>query len=1471
VAATATTATRVEGATTGPQNDMVALTVRATEGTYSLWYDINNDVVQTVNETTAAISFDASAEVVRQALQNVIAQGDVFKSLKFDVTVDRYINFDAYGSSVVYLIGFQGSRRQKPNGSDDLMPVGADIVVVTGSTLVGISPDAAASDVTTRMAGITYFGFEEITIDTGSGTETFNIQGTTSGSPGFSDAGGVAVTDVNLHDGDEKIFVSSNADLGHNTWDGFDFLTGDVDDVNGALNLDLGTGRHRLFISDEATDVGDAAPNDNTDGSPIIISDDRPSDAAARKLVDDAEIWITGLAGNAVAPGTAPHAGTVIQGGISFTVDLTGNLFDGVVVWTGSGDDTVTIDGTHHRPGEQTTTLLNTGLGNDTITVDLHAGADGFFTLFTSGGSATDDPDDPSIANEIVPGPDDDIVDASTSTLPLVIFGGFGVDNIMSGSSNDIVFGDFGRVQYVVKSQIVATHGFGGRGDVISSMVGAEVAFSRHYEQGGNDTLNTGDGPDTVFGGFGDDDIDAGTDLSRDVALGDHGIARYDKQFGPSVLREASSVAPTIGGNDTVTTGHGNDTILGGVGDDVIDAGQTGVFADVVVGDNGQAIFGPLLQQLRFVFSTDPFHAGDDVIRTGRGADIVIAGTGADLVDAGSGASLDEERDIVLGDNGIVDLNNFGQITDARTTFPTFGGMDYVLTGGGDDIIFGGLSHDNIQSGNDDDIVFGDHGVVIFIDEYGNAGQLQVAEVTHPTLGGEDFIRAANGDDLVFGGTWDDEIYGGSGRDILFGDHGKWDLSLPANQRFVSIFTGPGHEGGSDTIYGDEFDSEVFAFTTDFDDVILGGQFSDNVYGGPGDDDLTGGHNVPHGSDDGDMIDGGTGADAVLGDNGTIKRTLTGIDLVSDVRFPDPFADVIRLIDPFDNIDLISGDDVILGGANRDLLHGQRGNDLIRGGSGDDDILGGLGSDILAGDAGNDVVLGEGGQIVPLFNPDGSPTINSDGSWRRDVVLEDQGIIVDYIDAGVDYSLSYTPSSAARLQRADYVLVAGIAASSTTPWDTLLILINFVTASTNRIHGGDGNDVLFGGSASDQIFGDGGDDQIFGGLGNDDLRGGTDDDLIVGDDVTNSAIHEYLARVFHGIRLTADIAVFGGRVSLGPGGTVILPQAFVRPELFECAAQGLDLTQVLTGADASLGDDLRRSDGTPLPVTLGLTPNALHHNDRLAGNDVIDGGKGDDIIFGDYLSVRELRSGLPGLISVAQRLATGLSQLLAGVSQLALDYDVQEATQGGVQRFHPRPTVSTGNDVIRGDQGVDFIVGDNGILGVPHSAAVDEDTFVGEALEIRRALQDIEHLLVDVSNVVTQAQLSVLQSVGVVLHPYLANSDMIDATATPPVFGDEDPDTIVAGNANMTSTTSSGGLSPELLAAADAAVEADAGNSVIHGVLVPAGAADAGNEACGVSLTLDELVVEPVDTIESNPLPAGLPSLLAGTTDLPGS
>ena len=289
---------------------MQLLHVTATSGTYELEFHIAG-----VPVITAPIAYNASAEQVRQTIQNAVAAVEssdpnvqAFLVDKLDVWVSQYPS--AYLNEDVYVLNFQGELRKEQFGP------GVDTVAVVASTLnVG-----GTATITTRMDGIDYYGFEQVNIGTGSGSDVFNVEGTTQGSNGFVLGGGVAgltvaQTNISLNNGDDRVYLSSNANLDQSSWNGFDFLTGNLDDFRGALNIDLGAGRQRLFISDE----GSTHPD--TYAITRSIADTHNYGTAS--LAASADIYLT-------------RAGLP---GITYTTS--GNLFDGVNYWTGSGADTI--------------------------------------------------------------------------------------------------------------------------------------------------------------------------------------------------------------------------------------------------------------------------------------------------------------------------------------------------------------------------------------------------------------------------------------------------------------------------------------------------------------------------------------------------------------------------------------------------------------------------------------------------------------------------------------------------------------------------------------------------------------------------------------------------------------------------------------------------------------------------------------------------------------------------------------------------------------------------------------------------------------------------------------------------------------------------------------------------------------------------------------------------------------------------
>ena len=328
--------TSVAQAGTGaPQRTTVqTLTIDATGGSFVLHFLRPNSDGVLQDVITGPIAWNASVEALLDPLACLTGVDDCELSVLsaalnpnndegFRPHTDN-LRVSKHGNTFQFF--FQGEDRFR----------GIAWVDVSGLTGGGVR-------LATRVDGINYYGVETLNVDLGSGHDVFNVQGTS------------AVTNLDTAAGNDRIYVSSQSRYG--LADRPDFVPGHLDLIAAALNIEAGSGRHTLMISDEASGTGDVG----------VITDVAPS--ALNSLSPTAEIWVTGLGE---------------PGGISYAA--TGGTFaDGITYWLGSGADVVTVDGTHVRAGVRTITSLNTGLGNDIANVDLDSGEDDFFVLDTQG------------------------------------------------------------------------------------------------------------------------------------------------------------------------------------------------------------------------------------------------------------------------------------------------------------------------------------------------------------------------------------------------------------------------------------------------------------------------------------------------------------------------------------------------------------------------------------------------------------------------------------------------------------------------------------------------------------------------------------------------------------------------------------------------------------------------------------------------------------------------------------------------------------------------------------------------------------------------------------------------------------------------------------------------------------------------------------------------------------------------------
>lgn len=191
-------------------------------------------------------------------------------------------------------------------------------------------------------------------------------------------------------------------------------------------------------------------------------------------------------------------------------------------------------------------------------------------------------------------------------------------------------------------------------------------------------------------------------------------------------------------------------------------------------------------------------------------------------------------------------------------------------------------------------------------------------------------IDGGDGNDSLFGGLGNADLNGGSDGDSLFGGFGSDDIDAGA---------------GNDSVFG--------------------GAGNDDTGGGAGDDYLDGGPG-------GDLLKGGSNSDTVSYVTRTegVAATIGG-PAGQDGNSEDSSPAGLDTIDnDVENLWGTSGDDVLAGDNDANLLAAGAGNDFLLGNGRGDTLVGDLGDDFLAGGFGNDVLNGGFGRDRMFGGPD---------------------------------------------------------------------------------------------------------------------------------------------------------------------------------------------------------------------------------------------------------------------------------------------------------------------------------------------------------------------------------------------------------------------------------------------------------------------------------------------------------------------
>ncbi|BAS54198.1 GLUG domain-containing protein [Leptolyngbya boryana NIES-2135] len=538
--------------------------------------------------------------------------------------------------------------------------------------------------------------------------------------------------------GDNGVVVRADGSAQANDVFSTDELSGGKDSISGGLGDDLILGG---FESDQIT---------GNEGNDIVYGDhayitrnasDVVEEITARFAVQGGDDVIEGNAGDDILIGGA--ANDTLKGGTGIDFIAGDNakvtMPNGVVARIETTDPT--LGGNEAIDGDDQGDFILGGAGDDTIT----GGADLADDVILGDHGVIVRADGTAQANDIY------------STDPAnggkdIITGGLGNDIILGGADNDRMTGNEGN------DVILGDHGYITRNaaDVIEKI---ESAFAN---QGGDDTIAGNTGDDLLFGGAANDTITGNE--GNDVIFGDNGSLDYTLDSNLTTLDLITTTSPAIGGNDNIQGNEGDDRILGGNGADAIqgNAGQ-----DIILGDNGLLNYGvdSDFTTLDLITTTDPTLGGNDQIAGNDGNDIAIAGAANDTVtgDAGDDILIGDQAEITLTGGRVKLVDSIDPGIGGDDVVSGGDGTDLILGGFADDILYGDAGNDRIlgDNGRFDFAFAGD--AVVGADS--DLSTLDIITTTDPTLGGDDSIFGGAGEDQVIGGSGSDFVAGDNGAD----------------------------------------------------------------------------------------------------------------------------------------------------------------------------------------------------------------------------------------------------------------------------------------------------------------------------------------------------------------------------------------------------------------------------------------------------------------------------------------------------------------------------------------------------------------------------------------------------------------------------------------------------------------------------------------------------------------------------------
>ena len=458
----------------------------------------------------------------------------------------------------------------------------------------------------------------------------------------------------------------------------------------------------------------------------------------------------------------------------------------------------------------------------------------------------------------IVGGDGDDVLDASTFTGTVDLYGKGGNDTLKAGSGDANLYGDDGNnlligqngndYLYCLEGRDTLTGG-GGNDRIVSGNGGGEI-----HGDGGNDSIDasgTGnfliygdDGADTIAGGVGNDTIYGGE--GNDILQGNSGNNLIYGDGGKDLLNSASGSDTLYGGdgNDILDAGGGNDSVFGGDGDDSI----TDTDSDDDSFDPGLGAFDNLFYAVPGSLSYDlsetelkssdgaAVHTEtllslfDQVFLQGNsnGNTFIVRGLNRQVSINPGPSGSGKDRLLVYSD--AKEIRPSGFLSSYNITLTPFNGLSGVIN-------WDGRGIDSLE------IHGGDSSNLVTLDQWNS-----------PL-------------DALDGGGGDDTLSIGRDSNMTLKD-GQLDIATPAAAIKFQNFEQVSLRGGvgNNRLDASAFHGRVSLFGDAGNDILIGTPNADSLSDNVGNDTLigNGGNDTLWGGDGNDSLDGGDGTDQVF-------------------------------------------------------------------------------------------------------------------------------------------------------------------------------------------------------------------------------------------------------------------------------------------------------------------------------------------------------------------------------------------------------------------------------------------------------------------------------------------------------------------------------------------------------------------------------------------------------------------------------